>query len=237
MQRWMGVVCGNDVLMRDEEVVRFIEGDPGYSPVYKRSQPATGVRRKVIKQFAPPPDDTPELAESRPIIKRFYLGAMDAGQKVDKAVKARRRKPSPLSITYPPREVLLTAYPQIFRPRQRRIHLRQLSSLPHRARTTPRPQALLPQARPHHPNHGRPARRASHDHRHGLRLAPAPPQRRRLHRQGNLDEPAHPAAGPGRGAAGDALEAERDRPATGELERAPGQGGRGDRGARRGPQP
>ena len=92
MQRWMSVVCGNDVLMRDEEIVRFIEGDPGYSPVYRRSQPATGVRRKVIKQFAPPPDDTPELAEARPIIKRFYLGAMDAGQKVDKAVKARRRQ-------------------------------------------------------------------------------------------------------------------------------------------------
>ena len=90
MQRWLSVVFGNDVLMRDDEVNRFIEGDPGYSPVYKQSQPATGVRRKVIKQFAPPPDDTPELQEARPVVKRFYLGAMDAGQKMDKAVKCRR---------------------------------------------------------------------------------------------------------------------------------------------------
>lgn len=92
MQRWMSVVCGSDVLMKDDEMIRFIEGDPGYSPVVRRSQPATGVRRKVIKQFAPPPDDTPELQESRPIVKRFYLGSMDAGQKVDRAVKARRGK-------------------------------------------------------------------------------------------------------------------------------------------------
>lgn len=76
--------------MRDEEIIRFIEGDPGYSPVIRRSQPATGVRRKVLKQFAPPPDDTPELQEARPIVKRFYLATMDGGQKVDKAVKTRR---------------------------------------------------------------------------------------------------------------------------------------------------
>lgn len=92
MQRWLNYVCGNEVLMRDEEMVRFVEGDPGYSPVIKRSQPATGVRRKVIKQFAPPPDDTPELQEARPIVKRFYLATMDAGQKVEKVVKARRGK-------------------------------------------------------------------------------------------------------------------------------------------------
>lgn len=76
--------------MRDDEMVLFVESDFGYSPMVKRKQPATGVRRKVIKQFAPPPDDTPELAEARPIIKSFYLGTMDAGHKVDKLVKARR---------------------------------------------------------------------------------------------------------------------------------------------------
>jgi len=90
MQRWFNYVCESDILIRDEEMIRFVEGDPGYSPVVKRSQPATGVRRKMIKQFAPPPDDTPELQEARPIVKRFYLGAMDTGMKVDKAVKARR---------------------------------------------------------------------------------------------------------------------------------------------------
>ncbi|KAH8680989.1 hypothetical protein BX600DRAFT_543644 [Xylariales sp. PMI_506] len=90
LQRWLNYVCSNEVLMRDEEMVLFVESDFGYSPMYKMKQPATGVRRKVLKQFAPPPDDTPELAEARPIVKLFYLGSMDAGHKVDKLVKTRR---------------------------------------------------------------------------------------------------------------------------------------------------
>ncbi|KAF9737681.1 hypothetical protein PMIN06_011898 [Paraphaeosphaeria minitans] len=90
LQRWLNVVCSNEVLLRDEEIVFFVESDFGYSPVVRRKQPATGVRRKVIKQFAPPPDDTPELAAARPIVKAFYLGTMDTEQKLEKAVKSRR---------------------------------------------------------------------------------------------------------------------------------------------------
>ncbi|KAI5812259.1 hypothetical protein BZA77DRAFT_339955 [Pyronema omphalodes] len=90
MQRWLSTICSNDVLMRDEEMVFFVESDFGYSPVVRRKQPATGVRRKVIKQFAPPPDDTPELERARPVVKAFYLGTMETGQKVDRVVKARR---------------------------------------------------------------------------------------------------------------------------------------------------
>jgi len=90
MQRWLNTVCSNEVLMRDEEMIFFVESDFGYSPVVRRKQPATGVRRKVIKQFAPPPDDTPELEHARPIVKAFYLGTMETGQKVDRVVKARR---------------------------------------------------------------------------------------------------------------------------------------------------
>ncbi|RDL36165.1 Vacuolar protein sorting-associated protein 17 [Venustampulla echinocandica] len=90
LQRWLNYVCSNEILMRDDEMVLFVESDFGYSPMLKRKQPATGVRRRVIKQFAPPPDDTPELQEARPAVKLFYLGTMDAGHKVDKLVKARR---------------------------------------------------------------------------------------------------------------------------------------------------
>lgn len=90
IQRWLNVVCSNDILIKDEEMVFFVESDFGYSPVVRRKQPATGVRRKVIKQFAPPPDDTPELAAARPVVKAFYLGTMDAHQKMEKLVKARR---------------------------------------------------------------------------------------------------------------------------------------------------
>lgn len=90
LQRWLNVVCSNDVLMRDEEMVFFVESDFGYSPVVNKRQPATGVRRKMLKQFAPPADDTPELLESRPIVKAFYLGSMDNQQKLDRVVKNRR---------------------------------------------------------------------------------------------------------------------------------------------------
>ncbi|CAJ2513574.1 Uu.00g016930.m01.CDS01 [Anthostomella pinea] len=90
MQRWFNYVCSNETLMRDDEMVLFVESDFGYSPMVKRKQPATGVRRKVLKQFAPPPDDTPELSDARPIVKLFYLGSMDAGHKVDRLVKSRR---------------------------------------------------------------------------------------------------------------------------------------------------
>lgn len=90
MQRWLNYVCSNDVLMRDDEMVFFVESDFGYSPAVRMKQPATGVRRKVLKQFAPPPDDTPELHDARPIVKTFYLGSLNAGQKMDRVVKARR---------------------------------------------------------------------------------------------------------------------------------------------------
>ena len=98
MQRWLNCVCSNDVLMHDNEVVLFVESDFGYSPVVKMKQPATGVRRKYLKQFAPPPDDTPELHDARPVVKRFYLASMDAGQKMDRVVKARRSMSIILSV-------------------------------------------------------------------------------------------------------------------------------------------
>ena len=92
LQRWCNYVCSNEVLAKDDEMILFVESDFGYSPMVKKKQPATGVKRKILKQFAPPPDDTPELQEARPIVKLFYLGSMDAGHKVDKLVKARRGK-------------------------------------------------------------------------------------------------------------------------------------------------
>jgi hypothetical protein len=108
LQRWLNYVCGNEVLMRDDEMVLFVESDFGYSPMLKRKQPATGVRRRVIKQFAPPPDDTPELQDARPVVKLFYLGTMDAGHKVDKLVKARRGMlPRDRGITFANREQVL----------------------------------------------------------------------------------------------------------------------------------
>ncbi|KAF7716483.1 Vacuolar protein sorting-associated protein 17 [Penicillium ucsense] len=90
MQRWLNTILSNDILIQDDEVMLFVESDFGYSPVLRMKQPATGVRRKMLKQFAPPPDDTPELQAARPTVKMFYLGAMDTSHKVDRVVKSRR---------------------------------------------------------------------------------------------------------------------------------------------------
>ncbi|KHJ30672.1 putative vacuolar protein sorting-associated protein vps17 [Erysiphe necator] len=90
LQKWLNCVCANPVLMRDDEIILFIESDFGYSPMLRKKQPATGVRRKVIKQFAPPHDDTPELENARPVVKALYLGMMDAAHKIEKLVKARK---------------------------------------------------------------------------------------------------------------------------------------------------
>jgi hypothetical protein len=90
LQRWLNIVCSSDVLIRDEEMTFFVESDFGYSPVVRLKQPATGMRRKMLKQFAPPPDENVHLAEARPVVKMFYLESMGSGQKVDKVVKARR---------------------------------------------------------------------------------------------------------------------------------------------------
>ena len=114
IQRWLNYVCGNDVLMRDDEMIFFVESDFGYSPVMRMKQPATGVRRKMIKQFAPPPDDTPELHEARPIVKSFYLGTMDTGQKIDRVVKSRKSQYVQLASN-----AVLTR----FRSRSRRVRL------------------------------------------------------------------------------------------------------------------
>lgn len=90
MQKWLNCALTNDALIQDDEVVLFVESDFGYSPVVRMKQPATGMRRKVLKQFAPPPDECPELQSARPTVKMFYLGAMDGSHKVDRVVKARR---------------------------------------------------------------------------------------------------------------------------------------------------
>jgi hypothetical protein len=76
--------------MRDEEMMYFIESDFGYSPMTKRKAPATGLRRKAIKQLQPPPDDCQELVDFRPLAKRFYLMSSDVRTRLEKVSKIRK---------------------------------------------------------------------------------------------------------------------------------------------------
>ncbi|KAK9325720.1 hypothetical protein V1517DRAFT_313261 [Lipomyces orientalis] len=89
-QKWLDRVTSNQVLMRDEEMMYFIESDFGYSPMTKRKAPATGLRRKAIKQLAAPPDDCQELVEFRPLAKRFYLMSDDVRTRLEKVSKIRK---------------------------------------------------------------------------------------------------------------------------------------------------
>ena len=243
MQRWLNYVCSNETLMRDDEMVLFVESDFGYSPMVKMKQPATGVRRKILKQFAPPPDDTPELADARPIVKLFYLGTMDAGHKVDKMVKSRRGTSNKSTCAY--------VHPHLHTPRSPSIHLvytddtfiymfalipvltamhthihisfnlficsllillafltrtwtgrgrfRSQARQHERPRTTPRPRQRLPQARQSRPDRRRLPRRTGHGPSDHHRRPLPVPLARRLHRQGDPDEPAdpHPRVPPG----------------------------------------
>jgi hypothetical protein len=161
IQRWLNIVCSNDILIRDEEMVFFVESDFGYSPVVRRKQPATGVRRKMIKQFAPPPDDTPELAAARPIVKAFYLGTMEAEQKLEKVVKHRRSRCFPVKRF----GTMLTQY----RPGGCGIRPRCQVRSAARSRNPRRSFTRIQEARESHPGHGRlpcsSGYRRSHDSR------------------------------------------------------------------------
>lgn len=89
MQHWLDLICHNPVLIRDNEIVHFVESDFGWSPVISKGKPATGIKRRAIKQLQPPPDDNIELVEARPIAKQFHLLTGDSSNKLNKVIKAR----------------------------------------------------------------------------------------------------------------------------------------------------
>ncbi|KAK9463135.1 uncharacterized protein V1516DRAFT_706630 [Lipomyces oligophaga] len=89
-QKWLDRIMMNRVLMRDEEIMYFIEADFGYTPITKAKAPATGLRRKALKQLAPPPDDCEELVRFRPIAKQFFLETGKVHDKLQRISKVRR---------------------------------------------------------------------------------------------------------------------------------------------------
>ncbi|CAM9015418.1 unnamed protein product [Wickerhamomyces anomalus] len=67
-QTWFNRITSNPIIIRNEEFVFFIESDHNsYSPIHKSKVPASGLRRKTLKQFQPPYDEVLELAEFRPL--------------------------------------------------------------------------------------------------------------------------------------------------------------------------
>ncbi|GMM36720.1 retromer subunit [Saccharomycopsis crataegensis] len=90
VQDWFNRVTDNPILIRNEEFVFFIENDFGYSPINKGKVPATGLKRKTLKQFQPPYDEVTELVEFRPYIKSVYLITQEIIKTFDKTTRLRK---------------------------------------------------------------------------------------------------------------------------------------------------
>ncbi|KAI0460904.1 hypothetical protein LJB42_001440 [Komagataella kurtzmanii] len=76
LQEWMNRITKNPILIKDHDFVLFLEtNDFSYSPTKTMSQSivATGLRRKTLKQLAPPFDACRRLAEFRPLVKSLYI--------------------------------------------------------------------------------------------------------------------------------------------------------------------
>ncbi|KAG5356099.1 Vacuolar protein sorting-associated protein 17 [Yarrowia sp. B02] len=91
MQTWLDRVCGDPILCRDDEMRFFVEADFGYSPNVKRRPPATGLKRKAMKQWAPPLDDNAELRDFRPVVKALYNTGADTVAKYERQCKIERQ--------------------------------------------------------------------------------------------------------------------------------------------------
>ncbi|ODQ68423.1 vacuolar protein sorting-associated protein Vps17 [Nadsonia fulvescens var. elongata DSM 6958] len=90
LQIWLDRITSNLILMRDEEMVHFIESDFGYFPVVRKRPPATGLKRKAMKQLSPPHDEVTELHEFRPIVKQIFVTGEETFAKLEKLSKVRR---------------------------------------------------------------------------------------------------------------------------------------------------
>lgn len=90
-QVWFNRICSNPLILRNEELAFFIESDFNtYTPVNKVTLQVSGLKRKTLKQLAPPYDEVIELAEFRPMVKSIYLLVQDIQDKLLKSSKSRR---------------------------------------------------------------------------------------------------------------------------------------------------
>ncbi|KTW25858.1 hypothetical protein T552_03131 [Pneumocystis carinii B80] len=90
MQKWFDLISESSILIQDKELVYFIEGHFGYSPVIRKNKHGSVLKRKAIKMQGAPPDDTPELCNLRPIVKQFYRQTSESSVKLEKVIKTLR---------------------------------------------------------------------------------------------------------------------------------------------------
>lgn len=90
-QQWFDRICEDPLVVRNEEVAFFMESDFNtYSPTNRFKSPPSGLKRKTLKQLAPPYDEVVELAEFRPQVKSLHWGAQETQHKLGKVCRARK---------------------------------------------------------------------------------------------------------------------------------------------------
>lgn len=90
-QAWFNRISEDPLVLRNEELAFFIESDFNtYSPINKSKLPASGLKRKTLKQLAPPYDEIVELAEFRPLVKSIHWISQDMQAKLSKVSKTRK---------------------------------------------------------------------------------------------------------------------------------------------------
>lgn len=88
---WFYKIISNPILIRNEEFAYFIDSDFNtYSPINKSKIPASGLKRKTLKQLQPPYDEALELAEFRPLIKSIYKDCKNIIEKLEKLSKLKK---------------------------------------------------------------------------------------------------------------------------------------------------
>ncbi|KAL3229805.1 Vacuolar protein sorting-associated protein 17 [Nakaseomyces bracarensis] len=90
-QLWFDRISSNPLILQNEELAFFIECDfDTYYPVNQYKSPISGLKRKTMKQFAPPYDEFTELAEFRPLIKSIYTHCDAIQEKLLKVSRVRK---------------------------------------------------------------------------------------------------------------------------------------------------
>ncbi|KAH3681615.1 hypothetical protein WICPIJ_007420, partial [Wickerhamomyces pijperi] len=90
-QDWFNGIISNPILQRLPELQYFIESDyNSYKPISKLSQTAKGLKRKTLKQLAPPYDECLELAEFRPLIKSLHRDCKSIHETLERTVRLKR---------------------------------------------------------------------------------------------------------------------------------------------------
>jgi hypothetical protein len=88
---WFQKIISNPILIRNEEFPYFIDSDFNtYSPINKSKVPASGLKRKTLKQLQPPYDEALELAEFRPLIKSIYQDSKNIVEKLEKLSRLKK---------------------------------------------------------------------------------------------------------------------------------------------------